>query len=552
MTLRPSRGFIAAMNVPTSSRWLVAGCLAIAAAVAVAHGGALGHGFVTFDDDVYVTANDHVKAGLTPAGAAWAFSLAPRKTYYHPMAWLSLMADATLYGIERPWGFHLTNLLLHAATAVLLFLALARGTRRPLPSLVASLLFATHPLTVEAVTWVTERKCVLSGALGLGAILAYVRHSERPSRPRMAWVAALQGASVLAKPTFVVLPAILLALDFWPLRRLPVDAEGVPSKDPGVWRALLWEKLPVFAVSAGSVLITLLRPGDVDALVPTASPGPSLRLANAIASFATYLSAALWPSSLSIFHPFPREVPASAVAVGAAALLLVSAVALLALRRAPAIAVGWVWFLVAILPALGLKQTGMWPGWAERFAYVPLMGLSVALVFGAADLLGRLPRLAAVAAAVAAALLAPLLLATRSQVEIWADSMTLYRHGLASEPRSPELLWNLGTLLLNQQRVPEAAPVVERLVEVAPGWSQAQGQLGSIRKMEGRLAESEVHLREAIRLDPYQLESLFNLAEILRLTGRLDEARPFYGRFAAIAPEQMAVARAQARRFAAP
>jgi tetratricopeptide (TPR) repeat protein len=534
---------------------LLAG-LAIGLTVAAAHGGALRFGFVAFDDDLYVTDNPQVKAGLTADGAAWALRVEPRKTYYHPLTWLSLMLDAEVFGVQHPWGFHLTNLLLHAATAILLYLLLARATGRTGPPLAAALLFAAHPLTVEAVAWVTERKSVLSAALGLAAILAYLRHAERPSRSRLAPAVALQALSLLAKPTFVVLPALLLLLDVWPLRRLrlptalapPSSSASAPSERP--LAALLLEKLPFALLSVLSAVVTTFSTSGIDSAPNVSIPSLSLRLANAVASFASYLSAAFWPASLSVFHPFPREVPIAAVAAGFALVVLLSAGALLLWRRTPAAALGWGWFLVALTPALGLHQTGLWPAWADRFAYVPLMGLATAVAFAAADLATALRLSPRVGQAAAVAVTLALSLATRAQILVWSDSYALYRHAIAVEPRAAEMHWNLATLLLNERKTAEAAPVLERLVEISPGWSQAHAQLGSLRRIEGRIPEAERHLREALRLDPDLPEPLFNLAEILRLTGRAGEARPLYLRFARVAPEAYAAQRQQALRHA--
>lgn len=544
-----------APRIPANRMAAAAVCVMLA--VAAAHGGALGHGFVTFDDDIYVTNNPQVKPGLTAEGAAWAVRIEPRKTYYHPLTWLSLMLDAEVFGVQRPWGFHLTNLLLHAATAALLLLILARATGRLGPSLAAALLFAVHPLTVEAVSWVTERKSVLSAALGLGAILAYVRYAERPGRVRLATVVALQAGSLLAKPTFVILPALLLLLDVWPLGRARLPAAIStntlsPRAEARPLRVLLVEKLPFLLLSLVSSVLTVYSTSVADGSPKVVVPPLGLRLENAVASFSSYLGASFWPGSLSAFHPFPHHVPLAKVTAGFALVALLSSAALAAWRRVPATVVGWVWFLVALAPALGVKQSGLWPAWADRFAYVPLMGLAIAVAFAATDLtsLVRLPPL--LRPILAAATIAALSVATRSQVAVWSDSFSLYRRAISVEPGSAEMHMNLAAATIDAGRLSDAEPMLKQVLAIEPEWRTAHVQLGALYMSQLRWTEAEHHLREAVRLDPRQVESLFNLAELLRLTGRADEARPLYARFALIAPERYAAQRTQARLYTSP
>ncbi len=533
---------------PSRAR-LLAGAAAVAAAVAISHGSALRAGFVAFDDDAYVYQNPQVMAGLTPGSAAWAFGLERRGPYYHPLAWLSLMLDRTLFGPE-PWGFHLTNVLLHAGTAILLLLFLARATGRLGPALLATLLFAVHPLTVEAVAWTAERKAVLAAFFGMAAILAYAAHAARPSWKRLSAVTALLAASLLSKPGLNVLPLLLLALDVWPLRRLRLDGApeaGEPRFPRVTFRAAVLEKVPPALVSAALLAVSLAAAEELEYYgnvppPPGAATGtgwlapPAVRVANALASIPRYLAAAAWPSGLAVLHPYPASVPLATVIAGAAVVLAITAAAALAAPRRPWLLAGWLWFLVTLSPFLGLRQAGLWPGWGERFAYVPLVGLAMAAAFGAAEVAERLrpPRGAAFAAA--AIPVAALAVACRIQVAHWRDSEALFRRAVAVEPLAAEMHHDLGATLLRQGRLPEGRAEIETAVRLSPWHASAQCALAALLLAEGRARDAEERYREALRWDPNDRGALFGLAELLRRTGRSDEARPFYLRHAAVRP----------------
>ncbi len=524
-------------------RSIVLACLAVLAGVAIAHGGVLSNGFVELDDGLYVYENPHVQGGLSREGLAWAFKVQnDRDTYFHPLTWLSLMADAEAFG-ANPRGFHAVNLALHGATAVLALLVLFSATGRLGAATVAALLFAVHPVTVEAVAWITERKTLLSTALGLATVLAYVRHARRPSAARLALVAALQAASLLAKPGLVVLPVLLLLLDFWPLGRF------APGEAPSGWvriQRLLAEKIPLVMVSAGVLALAIVssRTSTFDAALPPFG----LRLANAVASVPRYLAVAAWPSGLSVFHPFPSAVPLAVLSWAAIAIVATSAIVVALARRRPWLLVGWAWFLVALAPYLGLKQAGLWPGWAERFAYAPLLGLSAAVAFEASDLArsARVRRGALLGAGAVVAV--AFALTSRVQVRHWKDSLTLFTHAVAVEPEAAVMRYDLAMSLAKSRRFDEAAAQLERAVELAPGNGQVQAKLASVERDRGRAAEAERWFRSAVRVDPREVEALYGLALLLEDQGRMAEAKPFFARFLGIAPARYGVERANAAR----
>ncbi|HEX9307952.1 MAG TPA: tetratricopeptide repeat protein [Anaeromyxobacter sp.] len=529
-------------------RSVVLACVAVLVGVAIAHGGALSNGFVAFDDDEYVYENPVVPAGLSPASIAWAFRIDARGQYFHPLTWLSLMADAQAFGVN-PRGFHAVNVALHGATAVLALLVLFSATGRLGASTAAALLFAVHPITVEAVGWVTERKTVLSAALGMAAMLAYVRHARRPSATRLALVAALLAASLLAKPGLVVFPVLALLLDFWPLGRL---APGGADPEGGAMRrrGLLAEKIPLAVVSGAGLALAIVssRTSTIDAALPSLA----LRSANAIASVPRYVSAIFWPVGFSAFHPFPSEVPLGTVVAAATALAAATVVAAAAARRLPWLFVGWGWFLVTLSPYLGLKQSGLWPGWAERFAYLPLLGFTTVLAFEASELAQRARVLRAPLVAAAVLVAAVLGAATRHQVGHWKDSVTLFTRAVAVEPGAAVMRYNLAMTLARSRRFDEAAPQLEQAVQLAPGNPEVQTKLACVERDRGRPAEAERWFRSAMRLAPKDPEALYGLAQLLDGQGRAAEARPFFARFLGVAPPQYGTERALAARKLTP
>jgi len=540
----------AARDVPTSRgvRPPAAAAVCILAAVALAHGGALGHGFVHFDDDLYVYANPLVLAGPTRQGLRWAFGPGDGATYFHPLTWLSLMVDAALFG-GAPWGFHLVNLLLHAAGAFLLFLVLRRATGRAWAALAAALLWAVHPLTVEAVAWVTERKAVLSTALGLAAALAWIAAPAPRTLARRGLAAALLAAGLLAKPALVTLPALLILLDGWPPRRPEPSPPGGPERPRLAPGALVLEAWPLLLVAAAVLVPALLS----SARIPLESSVPrplALRAAQALASLPTYLAAAAWPTDLAVYHPYPAEVGAGALALGLAVLMGGSAAAWAVRRTWPVALAGWGWFLVTLAPYLGLVQNGLWPGWAERFAYLPLMGLCLIGVFGVADGLARLRAPGAAAPVLLGLALLALAPATRRQVGAWRDSVTLFARATAAEPEAPVLHLNHGVALLDAGRPAEAAHALERAVRLAPRFPNAQAALGLALLQLGRPPEATGHFLAALADQPDHPQALFGCAESLRALGRLQQARPYYWRFLEVAPAGLVAEREEAARWA--
>jgi tetratricopeptide (TPR) repeat protein len=515
----------------TASSLLV--LLAILAATAAVYAQVARFDFVTWDDPLYVTGNAHVKQGLSLDGARWAL-VARDDSNWLPITWLSHMLDVELFGAWAG-GHHATNLALHALATALLFALLVAGTRDPLPSALVTALFALHPLHVEVVAWVSQRKELLSTVFGLLAASSYVAWAQRGGALRYAGTLIGFAAALASKPMLVTLPFVLLLLDYWPLRRPLV-------------RERLVEKLPLFALSAAACAVAFASQQLARANAPDLAL--VLRLANAAVAYARYLALALWPSGLSILYPHPyapelggEPWSPTAVAAACAGLVAITAVALRA-RKHRYLAVGWLWFLGTLVPVIGLVQIGP-QGLADRYTYVPLVGVFIAVAWGGRDgvawLTARRPALRALAVAVALFALGAAAFASHARARVWRNSEALYLASLAATPRNPVLLYNLGVVQAQQGRVEEAAQSYAAALAIDPEHAAANTNLGNIRLRAGHADEAIAHYRAALRRDPDDVETLQNLARVLAWRGDLAGAAAELERAAQLAPGDPAV-----------
>jgi tetratricopeptide (TPR) repeat protein len=506
----------------------------------VAYLPSLDNGFVGYDDRPYVTENPHVQAGVTAAGLRWA-ATAVVSANWHPLTLLSHMVDCQLFGLN-PRGHHLTSLVLHLAAVLLLFAVLRRMTGAALRSAAVAALFAVHPTHVESVAWVAERKDVLCGCfwmLTLAAYLGYVRRRQAggPWGLRYLGVAGAFVLALLAKPMAVSLPFVLLLLDVWPLARLRLDGRGrrdgagtaLGDPDtPGRSRAatardLVVEKLPLFALAAAASAVALRT--QAVPLASSAAAPLGLRVENALIAYVAYLGKTLFPARLAVFYPFPAEI-ALWKAIAAAALLAgLTLVAVLAARRAPYLAVGWLWYLGTLVPVIGVLQVGM-QGMADRYTYLPSIGLYLATVWGGADLVRRrLPvaRRLAVAATGLLLLLGLLTVATRVQAATWRDPVTLFRHALAVED-SYLAHTNLAEELRGRGDRAGALAHYRAALALEPRNAQAHAALGGALRSWGQPAAALPHLAAALALEPRDERARITLAMAWDDLGRPDRA----------------------------
>ena len=480
-----------------SPAWIAAG---LGLAVLAIYWQTTAYRFIDFDDDAYILNNPPVRGGLTGTGIAWAFT-SVRYFYWQPLTWLSHMLDCQIYGLN-PGGHHFTNVLLHAANAVLLFLLLLRLTGRLYRSGFAAALFALHPLRVESVAWIAERKDVLSAFFWLLCLLLYARYVAQRTPGRYLAVVAAFCAGLMSKPMTVTLPVVLLLMDYWPLRRT----------DPLLAR--IKEKLPLFALSAISSAITVEGQQEMGAMASLEKLPVATRILNAIIGYGQYLGKTFWPRHLAILYPLRTNL---AIGTALAVLVLLIAISLLAFaarRRQPWLVVGWCWFLVVLLPTIGLVQSGG-QAFADRFTYLPHIGLVVALVWGAAELLAPWPQGRTVAVALAATILPALAVASWVQTGYWEDSVSVARHAIAVTGDNAVMEHDLAYALALEGRRGEAIAHYARSLTLAPDNYAGQYDLGKALVEDGRPDEAAAHFRASVRLKPDYAEAHFALATVL-------------------------------------
>jgi Flp pilus assembly protein TadD len=481
------------------------------------------HGFVDYDDPDYVFANPVVMKGLSAQGVAWAFTTGHAGNW-HPLTWLSHMIDVELYGRE-PGAHHVTSLLLHVLDTLLLFWALMRLTGAEWRSAFVAAAFALHPLHVESVAWVSERKDVLSTLFWMLALLAYERYARSPAWPRLALVGVWLALGLMCKPMLVSLPVVLLLLDHWPLGR---------GGDRQVWSRLVREKLPLFALAAASSIVTFFvqrAAGAVSSLETFSLP---VRVGNAIRSCIAYLASTVWPSGLRCFYVYDPGAVWSPTTLLALLALVGATVGALRARHHPYLRTGWLWYLVTVVPVIGLIQVGV-QSRADRYTYVPLVGVFLAIAWLVPDLAARLRlhRLAVPAAALASLL--ALACASRAQVEVWADSVHLYGHALRVDPDNWLAHGNLGFVLHQQGDLDAAERHYVEALRLHPEFAQAHNNYATLlASNRGKLDDALLHHREAVRLrdEPTFVDNLVHTlsrkARSLVAAGRMAEAKDCY------------------------
>jgi tetratricopeptide (TPR) repeat protein len=504
------------------TRRLLAAAVALAALALYAKVRAFG--FLPYDDSQYVWENPVVRQGLTWRGAGWAF----RTLFFanwHPLTWLSHMLDVELFGLDAG-AHHLASAAIHAANAGLLLLVLARMTGAPWPSALVAALFALHPLHVESVAWVAERKDVLSTLLGFLMLGAYGLYARRPGAAAYLLVLLCLALSLMAKPMWVTAPFLLLLLDAWPLQRwegspLAPDAR-CPASPRLPLRHLVLEKLPLLALSAGSSAITAVAQQRGGALTTVELYGPGTRLANAVLSYARYLGKALWPADLAAFYPFRPE---GALAPLAAAVLLaaVTALAISRARSMPWLLVGWLWYLGTLVPVIGLVQVGS-QAMADRYTYLPLVGVFLAAAFGLERAATRFPRARAAVAAATVLGLGALAAAAHFQIAHWRDQESLFRHSLAATGQNARAEHLLSQGLIAAGKLEEALPHAAAAARLDPENARAHRNLGYVLYRLGRVDEAIAALERAVALDPDDAEAHGNLGIAYGKRGRLADA----------------------------
>ncbi len=498
-------------------------CVALALATITFYSPVRGHAFLVFDDHDYITANSRIHGGLAWNTIKWAFT-STEAANWHPLTWLSHALDYQLFALN-PAGHHWDSVLIHALNAVLLFLLLEWVTKRVGPSLLVAALFALHPINVESVAWVAERKNVLSTLFFFLAIGAYVWYAQKPDWRRYLLMAALFAAGLMAKPMVITLPFVLLLLDYWPLQRTPLDGAQNSPPFAAVPRAavstLLLEKIPLFLLSAASAWITLKVQRSGLAMRSLHQFPLAVRIENAVVAYGLYLWKMLWPARLAVFYFHPANaLPAWQWILAAVVLIGVTAL-VVAFRSKGYLPVGWFWFLGTLVPVIGLVQVGD-AAMANRYAYIPLIGIFVMIAGGLADWAEAKEIRAGWLVVPALCALTALGFATNRQLSYWENDYTLWSHTLAVTERNPFAQDAMGSTLME----PEVAATLSRL-----------GKFGTDQE---RLEEARRHYEEALKIRrelaqkipasylPDMATTLNNLGNLARAENRMDEARQHY------------------------
>jgi hypothetical protein len=480
---------------------------ALVLATLAAYSSVVGNGFVHIDDNGYVTDNPHVQGGLSAGTVAWAMTTF-RAGNWHPLTWLSHALDCQLYGLH-PVGHHVTSLALHLANVLGLFFLLRRWTGSIGRSAFVAALFALHPLHVESVAWVAERKDVLSGFFCIATLWAYALWVERPGVGRYALVLVAFALGLMAKPMLVTLPFVLLLLDVWPLRRA-----GAP---------LVREKIPLFLLAAGSSVVTFLVQRDQGAMALGARLSAGLRIENAVVSYVAYIVQTIWPAGLGSFYPHPIDADSFGRVAGSALVLAaVSAAAILTRRTRPYVMVGWLWYLGTLVPVIGLVQVGA-QARADRYTYLPLIGLSIAVAWAAVDVAANSRNGRRALVAVSLVLAATWTALTWRQVAYWKDDRALFGRIVELVPDNAAAHGMLGMVHLREGRIPEAIAEYQIALRLEPNYAQGHSNYGMALEIHGRSDEAISEYRAAVALDPNLAEAQHNLGTALMKAGFAEE-----------------------------
>jgi hypothetical protein len=503
--------------------WLTIGiCLLLTATTAASYGPLRHAAFINFDDQEYVYENAHVVSGLSWENVAWAFTTA-KMGNWNPLTWLSHMLDCEFFGLDAR-GHHFTNLLLHIASTVLLFLILLQATRSRWRSGFVAALFALHPLHVESVAWVSERKDVLSTFFWMLAVGSYFRFARTPSIRTYLPVCLFFALGLMTKPMLVTLPFVLLLLDFWPLRRIEFGKKlATASAARQRLVALVWEKAPLLALSGLASVIAFWAQKSSGAVRSLEAWPLDIRIANAAVVYVQYIAKMFWPADLAIYYPHPGFPSVAQLAVSTALLIAVSLFVLRVAGRRPAVAVGWLWYLGTLLPVIGLVQIGS-QAMADRYTYVPLIGLFIMLAWAIPAAAARRHHLGIAAGVCAMGALAVFSQLTWKQVEYWRGSIPLFEHALDVTQNNSVAHFNLGLALGHEERIAEAMAHHEEVLRINPNHEDALYEIGILLERSGKADAAILAYAEAVQMHPDHVRAHNNLAALYSRAGRLEDA----------------------------
>ena len=486
------------------------------------------HDFINLDDNLLVYENPQVLAGLSKQGIVWAFTQYHAE-YWHPVTWLSHMLDCQLFGL-RPGLHHLTSLLFHLANCALLLLILRKMTGALWRSAFVAALFALHPLHVESVAWVAERKDVLSAFFWFLTIWAYAGYAEQPGLRRYLLVLLFFALGLMAKPMVVTLPFVLLLLDYWPLGRLQLqNVRTVSHLDipkASLFR-LVWEKIPLFVLTAVTIVATIVVQDKVGALRSLEAFPLQTRIANALVSYVSYMAKMIWPHNLAAYYPHPNTIPLWQVAGAGLLLIFVSMLVIKAAKNRPHLAVGWLWYLGTLVPVIGLVQVGS-QAMADRYTYLSLIGLFIMIAWGFPSILAGWRHGRSALAIASALLLLGCMMGTWRQVGYWQNSITLFQHTVKVTKDNHFAYNNLGVALAHDGRLDEAISYYSEALQIKPDRAQVHNNLGNALAAQGSVDRAIDHYYQALEIDPNNARAYNNLGNLLANQGKTEEAIKHY------------------------
>jgi protein O-mannosyl-transferase len=511
-------------------RWLTVGtCVFLAILTWFVFGQTLRHDFVNYDDPRYVYQNTRITSGLNVSGLVWAFTHIHSENW-HPLTTITHMLDCQLYGLNAGWH-HLTNVLLHGAAAILLFFALQHMTGALWQSAFVAAVFTVHPLHVESVAWIAERKDVLSAVFFMLTMLVYVRYTRAPSIGRYLIVAFMFALGLMSKPMLVTVPLVLLLLDYWPLVRI----KGPKSDRGRQLLRLIAEKIPLLALAAGSSVVTFVAQ---QAAVGWTEQLPIMaRINNAIVTYVVYLGQMFWPAKLAPFYPHPENrLPSWEIVLALAVIIGITTVAVVLRKTAPYLITGWFWYVGMLVPVIGLVQVG-WQGHADRYTYLPQIGLYIAGTWAVADLTASWRRQRIALASAAMIVVGALAWRAWIETSYWRDSETLFTHALNVTKDNDVAQNNLGIVYLQRGQLDEAISRLQAAIDLRPENGPAHNNLAKALLQKGRIAEAMVHYRKFVEIEPTNVEARNILGTALIQQGRVKEAIEQWQEALAIEPE---------------
>jgi tetratricopeptide (TPR) repeat protein len=505
-------------------------CLLLTAIVLAVYWPVRHFDFVACDDNIYVTENHHVREGLSGQNIVWAFTTADT-TNWHPLTWLSLLVDSSLYGLYAG-GYHLTNVFLHLTNSILIFFLLRRMTGTTVRSGFVAALFAIHPINVESVAWVAERKNVLSTFFWFTTMWAYAVYAAHPDWRRYLIVILLFAAGLMAKPMLITLPVVLLLMDYWPLRRFSAEATDKRSNVPhevnsrSKWRValcLIREKIPLLLLSVISASVTLYI-ADMGGAVRSLSAFPlEGRIANALVSYTEYLEKMTWPFELTFFYPWRKFISPAQIIFSVSLMTGVTAFVLRGAKRRPYLLVGWLWYILTLVPVIGIVQVGH-QAMADRYAYVPMIGIFMIVAWGGYDLLSRYFNRQGILLFLLLAVIIAFMAVSLNQVRHWQSSETVFRRGLQTTEDNHLAEQGMGHVSLLRGDYEQAAAHFREALRIRPDYTDASLNLGIVFMKQGLFKEAIDQYRGLLEKNPHDVRALNHLGVALACVGERKEA----------------------------